>query len=76
MKIEPREKWAESWNTDIVDILDCLKDLAIRGLMCDPAICHKNWYLERILQGLGVDLTELREELQAEDYDWEDGIAP
>ena len=54
---------------------DCLKDLASDGLLTDEAH-HKQWYLEMILQGLGVDLEALRTEMAANDYDWEPGIAP
>ena len=47
----------------------------IFGLLVDGGF-HKQWCLEKALQSLGVDLVELRETLQAEDFDWEDGVAP
>lgn len=49
--------------------------LAGLGLITDGAD-HKQWYLERILEALGVDLMVLHEQMRAEDYDWEEGIAP
>ncbi len=53
------------------------KELAISGLLGQVGEgWHKQWYLERILEALGYDLAKIREELQSEDYDWEDGIAP
>ena len=68
---------------DIEDILkmpngpEKAKELAISGLLGQVSEgWHKQWYLERILETLGYDLAEIREELQSEDYDWEDGIAP
>ena len=67
----------------IVDILkmpdgpEKAKELAISGLLGQVnEWWHKQWYLERILEALGCDLAKLREELQSEDYDWKDGIAP
>ena len=52
-----------------------IKELCIGGLLTDGGH-HKQWYLEEILKTLGFDLIKLREELIAEDYDWEDGISP
>lgn len=37
---------------------------------------HKTWCAEEALKALGVDLDELRRELNKDDYDWEPGIAP
>lgn len=48
--------------------------LAINGLLTDGSH-HKQWFLERILEALGYDLAQIRDELLPE-YDWEDGIAP
>jgi hypothetical protein len=48
---------------------------AIHGLLVDGSH-HKTWVLERVLESLGVDLAQLRESLNADDYDWDDGIAP
>jgi len=50
-------------------------EYAIHGLLTDGGH-HKQWILEEILKALDVDLVELRKELQADDYDWDDGIAP
>lgn len=52
-----------------------VKELAIKGLLTDESH-HKQWYLEEILKVLGFDLAVIRKELQADGYDWEDGIAP
>ena len=57
--------------TDLKEI----KELAIHGLLTDGGH-HKQWYLEEILKALGYNLKELRRELNKEDYDWEEGIAP
>ena len=51
------------------------KSYAIEGLLTDGAH-HKQWFFEQILISLGVNLTEMREELNKEDYDWEPGIPP
>jgi len=51
------------------------RELAISGLLTDGSH-HKQWYLERILEALGVNLKELRMILGVEDYDWEEGVAP
>jgi len=51
------------------------KEYAICGLLTDGGH-HKQWCLERVLEALGLDLEIIRKELQAEDYDWEPGIAP
>ena len=65
----------------LVDILkmqpgvEKVKKLAVDGLLNDAGN-HKQWYLERILEALGCDLMKVRQELQADDYDWEDGTAP
>lgn len=55
--------------------LDKAKELAIDGLLTDGG-WHKQWFLEKILESLGVDLVTLRKELQTEDYDWEPGTPP
>lgn len=63
------------WNTTLPDVVEGLRDLAIDGLLTDGAH-HKQWFLEKILVGLGVDLDELRDELADNDYSWDPGIAP
>jgi len=59
------------------DTVQSAIDFAVNGLLTDSAH-HKQWYLERILLDLGVDLVELRRELIGDGggYDWEPGIAP
>ena len=49
--------------------------LAVNGLMTDGGH-HKQWYLARVLEALGQDLSELRESLNAMGYDFDEGIAP
>lgn len=49
--------------------------LCVYGLLTDGAH-HKQWVLEQVLVALGVDLSELRSELQRDGYDWEGSIAP
>lgn len=63
------------WNTTLSDVTDCIEDLAVNALITREGH-HKQWYIARILEGLGVDLDELREQLKAEGYEWEPGIAP
>ncbi len=57
------------------DAVQSAIDFAISGLLTDGGH-HKQWYLERILLDLGVDLVELKRELAGDDYEWEPGIAP
>ena len=52
-----------------------IESYAISGLVTDGAH-HKQWYLERILEALNVDLGELRKQLEGKDHDWEPGVAP
>lgn len=37
---------------------------------------HKQWCIEQAVKSLGVDLEDLRSELDDLDTGWEDGIAP
>jgi hypothetical protein len=50
-------------------------DLLIDSLITDGTR-HKQWYTERVLEVLGVNLTKLKDDLNVDDYDWEPGIAP
>lgn len=51
-------------------------ELATEGLYIDGAH-HKQWYLERVLEALSVDLDTLRSEHHKVDgYAWDKGIAP
>jgi hypothetical protein len=50
-------------------------ELAIRGLGTDEAH-HKQWYLEQILEALGMNLGTLRLEAKELGWPWESGIAP
>lgn len=50
-------------------------DLLIDGLVTDGSH-HKQWYIERSLESLGVNLDEVKLDLAADDYAWEPGIAP
>ena|SRR3990167_7672900 len=57
-----------------------VEELAVDGLLTDGGH-HKQWYLEKILKVIGVDLIKLRKELNTPNkkgdyWDWEDGIAP
>ena len=54
--------------------IDKIKNLAINGLLTQEKH-HKQWYLERMLEELGVNIKDLREQLQSEEYDFEEGIA-
>ncbi len=52
-----------------------IRELTISGLLTDGAH-HKQWYLEKILMKLGIDIDVLLEELEEDDYSFERGIAP
>jgi len=61
--------------TEQVDV-EKAQELAVDGLFTDGGH-HKQWYLERVLEALGVDLQAMRlEQLQEGWMDWEEGIAP
>ena len=47
--------------------------LATAGLLADDT--HKQWFLERLLEALDIDLVALKQKLR-QDYDVEDGVAP
>jgi hypothetical protein len=49
--------------------------LALRGLL-DDGIHHKQWFLERIAETLGIDLAGFRSELRKVGRDFKPGIAP
>ena len=49
--------------------------LATYGLTIDGAH-HKQWFLEQIIESLGVSLPQLREQAIKGDWEWEAGIAP
>ena len=51
------------------------KELAVSGLLIDGGH-HKQWYLEQVLKALGYDTRDIREGVNMQGYDWEDGIAP
>ena len=53
--------------------IDNIKDLAINGLLTEETH-HKQWYLERILEELGVNIKDLRKQLQSEGYDFDEGL--
>ena len=46
---------------------ETVKDLIIEGL-CNDGAHHKQWYLERIAEVLGIELVQ--------ELDYEKGIAP
>lgn len=52
-----------------------IKDLLINGLITGGAH-HKQWHLEQLLIELGFDLDKIREDIQKEGYDFEEGIPP
>ena len=56
-------------------LIEKLQDLAMDGLLTDGGH-HKQWYLEQILETLGINLDQLAEELKLLDCEWEPGIAP
>ena len=49
--------------------------MGVSGLLTDGGH-HKQWIIEEMLKLLGVDLETLREILQKDNYDWDDGIDP
>lgn len=59
-----------SWSTTLTDVIDALIELCVDGLITDGAH-HKQWYLEQILEGLGVNIDDLRD-----DIGWEKGMIP
>jgi hypothetical protein len=56
-------------------LIEKLQDLAMDGLLTDGGH-HKQWYLEQILETLGINLDRLAEEFKLLDCEWEPGIAP
>jgi len=57
------------------DLIKKVTDLALDGLLTDGGH-HKQWYLERILETLGIDLDWLVEAVKSADGELERGIAP
>jgi len=56
--------------------LDRIKELVISALCWDGAH-HKQWFLEKIGEALGMDLEQERERLKdGPYYPWERGVAP
>ena len=49
--------------------------LAIDGLFFDGNH-HKQWFLEKILEALDVDIEKLRQEAQADDNEWSPSMPP
>ena len=49
--------------------------MATKGLCTDGGM-HKQWYLQRVIELLGGDLTKIQCELQAQGYDFDKGVAP
>ena len=47
----------------------------VEALVTDGAH-HKQWLVERALEALGIDLSNLKINVKGRDYDWEEGIAP
>lgn len=53
-----------------------IQRLAIEALLTD-GVHHKHWFLERILEAVGVNLEQLAHEmLRSNDREWNKGIAP
>jgi hypothetical protein len=52
-----------------------VEELCTDGLLTDGGH-HKQWYLEQILETIGVDLTDLRTQLVDKGYAWEPGVEP
>ena len=52
-----------------------VKDIIVEGLLVNEAH-HKQWYFEQLLIRLGFDIKKLKEEVQKDGYNWEDGIPP
>lgn len=55
--------------------IDKINELAINGLLTEE-MDHKQWYLIRLLEELGVNIKDLREQIEKEGYDFDEGIAP
>lgn len=58
------------------------RELAICALL-NTEVHHKQWYIERTLEALGVNLNKLQKEIEQEepddgneDWPWKMGIAP
>ena len=49
--------------------------MATNGLCTDGGM-HKQWCLQRVIELLGGDLTKIQCELQAQGYDFDEGVAP
>lgn len=64
VKVLPAEDAVEK--SDLEDIAELAREAIMTG-----GDHHKIWYLERILEAVGVPLEEWRER-----YEWEEGIAP
>ena len=61
--------------TEQVDV-EKAQELAVDGLFTDGEH-YKQWYLERVLEALGVDLQAMRLEQHEEKWlVWDEGIAP
>jgi hypothetical protein len=57
------------------ELIEKLRDLAIDGLLTDGGH-HKQWYLERIVETLGINMDQLVEEIESLGGELEPGIAP
>lgn len=55
--------------------VDRARELAACGLFADGAR-RKQWFLERILEALGADLQQVREEFERHGVEYAEGIAP
>lgn len=52
-----------------------IRDLCIDGLLAEK-VWEKQWWIEKILEAIGVDLAELRKEIERQGYLWEPGEEP
>jgi hypothetical protein len=60
----------------VEDKVQSMEELIVEGLLVD-GVHHKQWYIERIAEAVGMDLYRLRAKQEAVcGYSWDPGIAP
>ena len=63
------------WSTILKSDRKTAIELLTDALLTDGGH-HKQWYIERALEALGINLNGLHKQMQLRDNDWEEGIAP